>query len=153
MTETPKCPYCGEGMLRITERYLDGRYRSRYCCPKCDACATPGEYCGRVEDAQASALAAALRRVKPENRVLMLEELVGMANKYDWEIVWVECRLTPKCPLTQECPGIAGEHGVWFVTPGKADDIFYAANRYNKTWRCWLRKPTPEQMAAVKWEE
>ena len=26
-------------------------------------------------------------------------------------------------------------------------------HRYNTMWRCWPRKPTPEQMAAVEWEE
>lgn len=26
-------------------------------------------------------------------------------------------------------------------------------SRYGKSWRCWPRKPTPEQMAAEKWEE
>lgn len=150
MNETPKCPYCGAEMQ-------DDSYT--WTCPKCYSNSPvviwdEEKVKGMTEEKKmAYAREAALRRAEPENRVLMLEELVGMANKYDWEIVWVECRLTPKCPLTQECPGIAGEHGVWFVTPGKADDIFYAANRYNKFWRCWPQKPTPEQMAAEKWEE
>lgn len=26
-------------------------------------------------------------------------------------------------------------------------------SRYGKSWRCWPRKPTPEQMAAEKWED
>ena len=26
-------------------------------------------------------------------------------------------------------------------------------SEYGKFWRCWPRKPTPEQMAAEKWEE
>ena len=65
MTETPKCPYCGAEMMGSTERYLDGQYRSRYCCPKCNACAAPGEFCNRAEDAKVSALAAAIRLEEP----------------------------------------------------------------------------------------
>lgn len=155
MTETPECPYCGAEMERITGRYLDGQYKSKYCCPKCGACAPSGAFCGRAEDAQASALAYALRRAEPENRVMTLEELAGMANKGEWELAWMECRniKSEKYFLTQKLPGIAGEHGVWFVTPGKADDIFYAANSYNKTWRCWLRKPTAEESEREKWND
>lgn len=25
-------------------------------------------------------------------------------------------------------------------------------NEYGKTWRCWTKKPTPEQMKGVKWD-
>ena len=30
------------------------------------------------------------------------------------------------------------------------EEIF---GKYNQTWRCWFKKPTPEQMATAEWEE
>lgn len=30
---------------------------------------------------------------------------------------------------------------------------WYADYTYGETWRCWLRKPTPEEMANTPWEE
>lgn len=30
---------------------------------------------------------------------------------------------------------------------------WYADYTYGGTWRCWLRKPTPEEMANIPWEE
>lgn len=30
---------------------------------------------------------------------------------------------------------------------------WYADYTYGETWRCWLRKPTPEEMANTPWED
>ena len=30
---------------------------------------------------------------------------------------------------------------------------WYADYTYEETWRCWVRKPTPEEMANTPWEE
>lgn len=140
----PECPYCGEEME--LHNIPDGLWW--YQCGCCGATAPSDE-------TPAQALAAALHRAEPENRVLTVEELAGMAKKGEWELAWMECRniKSEKCFLMQKLPGIAGKHGVWFVTPGQADDIFYAAHGYNKTWRCWLREPTAEEMEREKWRE
>lgn len=144
MTKTPECPYCGAEME--LHNIPGGLWW--YQCGCCGAIAPSDE-------TPAQARAAALRRVEPENRVLTLEELAGMANKGKWELVWIEYRYikSEKYLLAQKLLGVAGRHGVWLVTPGQADDIFYAANSYNKTWRCWLRKPTAEERERGKWRE
>ena len=91
-------------------------------------------------------------RAEPENRVLTLEKLAEMAYKDDWEFVWLEYQSVPNF-LTHGCPSNANESRVCFLTPGMDYEFFYPVNDYNKTWRCWPRKPTPEQMRAEKWEE
>lgn len=177
MTETPKCPYCGAEMMESTERYLDGQYRSRYCCPKCNACAAPGEFCNRAEDAKVSALAAARRRAaacasyqqlikalcdnvnatpdetleaaeqlkqraEPENRPLTLEEVRKklVSDSIDPPYVWIEQKRDEN-------------KWMWIVAAIARLANEKVFNKYNQVWRCWPRKPTPEQMAAEKWEE
>lgn len=83
---------------------------------------------------------------------MTLEDLDEMACKDDWEFVWLEYQRVPSF-LTQGCPYYVNEVHVWLLTPGTDDEFSYPTNDYNKTWRCWPRKPTPEQMAAEKWEE
>ena len=39
------------------------------------------------------------------------------------------------------------------TAPGLDDPFCYAVNDYNKTWRCWLRKPTAEEMEREKWND
>lgn len=106
--------------------------------------ATPDELLSVVEQLK--------RRAAPKNRLLTLEDLDEMACKDDWEFVWLEYQRVPSF-LTQGCPYYVNEVHVWLLTPGTDDEFSYPTNDYNKTWRCWLRKPTPEQMAAEKWEE
>lgn len=91
-------------------------------------------------------------RAEPEMRPLTLEDLDEMACKDDWEFVWLEYQRVPSF-LTQGCPYYVNEVHVWLLTPGTDDEFSYPTNDYNKTWRCWPRKPTPEQMAAAEWEE
>lgn len=151
MIETPKCPYCGAEMVIVTGEYLDGTYKSRYCCPACGAYAAPSKHMGRKVDAEATALSAALRRAEPENRVLTLEEVKAHCAKGpDAEPLWVEFR--EKCSISRWIfaiipPDVFDRPVIseWIATD--------RSEKYRKTWRCWPRKPTPEQMAAEKWEE
>lgn len=41
--------------------------------------------------------------------------------------------------------GIKNDRSEWIATD--------RSEKYGKEWRCWPRKPTPEQMTAAKWEE
>lgn len=66
MTETPECPYCGAEMELHNIPVPDGLWW--YQCGCCGAIAPSDE-------TPAQALAAALRRVEPENRPLTLDEL------------------------------------------------------------------------------
>lgn len=90
-------------------------------------------------------------RAEPEMRPLTLEEVQAHCAKGpDAEPLWAEFR--------EEC---AISRWIFAVIPPDVFDRpvlseWIATNRnekYGKEWRCWPRKPTPEQMAAEKWEE
>lgn len=96
-------------------------------------------------------LTAALHRAEPEMRPLTLEEVQAHCAKGpDAEPLWAEFR--------EEC---AISRWIFAVIPPDVFDRpvlseWIATNRsekYGKEWRCWPRKPTPEQMAAAEWEE
>ena len=141
MTETPKCPYCGAEMMM--EKY-DNKEIYWYICGKCDCTAPMGKN-------PEAALSAALHRAEPEMRPLTLEEVrAPCAKGPDAEPLWAEFK--------EEC---AISRWIFAVIPPDVFDRpvlseWIATDRsekYGKEWRCWPRKPTPEQMAAEKWEE
>ena len=141
MTETPKCPYCGAEMMM--EKY-DNKEIYWYICGKCDCTAPMGKN-------PEAALSAALHRAEPEMRPLTLEEVrAHCAKGPDAEPLWAEFK--------EEC---AISRWIFAVIPPDVFDRpvlseWIATDRsekYGKEWRCWPRKPTPEQMVAEKWEE
>lgn len=140
MTETPKCPYCG-AETRLNENN-EGIYW--YECRECNAK-------GPTEKTPVEAFSAALHRAEPEMRPLTLEELKAHCAKgRDAEPLWTE--------FMEEC---AISRWIFAVIPPDVFDRpvlseWIATDRrekYGKKWRCWPRKPTPEQMVAEKWEE
>ena len=143
MTETPKCPYCG-AETRLNENN-EGIYW--YECRECNAT-------GPTEKTPVEAFSAAIYRAEPENHPLTLEELKAHCAKgRDAEPMWVEFDTVSDMALwvlantpcgmdEKDIPSLA----YWL----KDEDL---VSEYGKFWRCWLRKPTPEQMAAEKWEE
>lgn len=139
MTETPKCPYCG-AETRINENN-EGIYW--YECRECNAT-------GPTEKTPVEAFSAAIHRAEPENRPLTLEEIIAKLENKELDVVWVECTvLMAAVPMCQ-----SHRHGdtAFFLAPlirGCTDTL----SNYGKTWRCWPRKPSPEQMTAAKWEE
>ena len=144
MTETPKCPYCGGNMEPHSIHGNQGGELSWYSCQKCEAI-SPNK---KTKEA---AIAAALRRTEPENRVLTLEEIYAKIDDEDWNVVWIEGpdsqKAEPMCPYYKE------ENKIVFCAPPFVRVWEETISRYGKSWRCWPRKPTPEQMAAEKWEE
>ena len=136
MTETPKCPYCG-AETRLNENN-EGIYW--YECRECHAT-------GPTEKTPVEAFSAALHRAEPENRLLTLEEAQQISSEdggtwLEEKTAWGLAHITP----------IDNQTGACYIY------TFFAkfplmAEKYGKTWRCWARKPTPEQMAAEKWEE
>lgn len=148
MTETPSCPYCGTEML-------DDSYT--WTCPKCYSNSPvviwdEEKVKGMTEEEKmAYAREAALHRAEPEMRPLTLEEVRAHCEKGpDAEPLWTEFR--------EEC---AISRWIFAVIPPDVFDRpvlseWIATDRsekYGKVWRCWPRKPTPEQMAKAKWEE
>ena len=143
MSETPKCPYCG-AETRLNENN-EGIYW--YECRECNAT-------GPTEKTPVEAFSAAIHRAEPENRPLTLEELKAHCAKgRDAEPLWAELDTvrdmalwvlanTPCGMDEKDIPSLA----YWL----KDKDL---VSEYGKFWRFWPRKPTPEQMAAEKWEE
>ena len=143
MSETPKCPGCGADMELM---HLLCNATFYYACPKCGW----GSPIGIDPE---SAFRMAMRRAEPKNRVLTLEE-VKKSNA-----VWVEGKsgqLTlPPIPVlvygeaTDDCnsntPCIA-------LVNANADMADYLVDDYNHNWRCWLRKPTKEEMEETPWK-
>lgn len=90
-------------------------------------------------------------RVEPTNRVLIPKEIVRIDGA-----VWLEEKsgklTSPPIPML-----VYGEDDcdnniscIVFVNVN-ADKINYLVSDYNHNWRCWLRKPTEEEMEGTQW--
>lgn len=147
MTETPKCPYCGAEML-------DDSYT--WTCPKCYSNSPvviwdEEKVKGMTEEEKmAYAREAALHRAEQEMRPLTLEEVKSHCAKgQDAKPLYIEfSRRTTLSRWILVAPNIECNEP---ATVTRYLDIW--EQDYGKTWRCWPRKPTPEQMAEAKWEE
>lgn len=149
MTETPKCPYCGAEMMM--EKY-DNKEIYWYICGKCDCTAPMGKN-------PEAALSAALHRAEPEMRPLTLDEVLEL-GKDDDSIVYITDRHWEECgwhhPVSITYCSATFEkkcQTLHFYEPGNDLKELWPEAEYGKSWRCWPRKPTPEQMAAEKWKE
>ena len=82
-----------------------------------------------------------MRRAEPENRVLTPEELEVYTG-----FLWNENRF--------DCEGEPAfvEKGFMYAGNGNVDLRRDISDTYGKNWRCWLRKPTKEEMEATPWE-
>lgn len=134
MTETPKCPYCG-AETRLNENN-EGIYW--YECRECNAT-------GPTEKTPVEAFSAALHRAEPELRPLTLEEATESEAP-----VWLEAMGKVCIAQINLSPG---ESIAEYKTIGRGYAEYLYCGDYGILWRCWPRKPTPEQMAAEKWEE
>lgn len=140
MTETQKCPYCG-AETRLNENN-EGIYW--YECRECNAT-------GPTEKTPVEAFSAALHRAEPENHPLTLEEIIAELGNKELDVVWVECTvLMGAVPMF---PSHRHEDTAFFFASLTRQACTETLSNYGKTWRCWPRKPTPEQMKAEKWEE
>ena len=150
MSETPKCPYCGAEMKVDTVRLTQHNWVGWYHCENCRSVGPSKSNCYTEKDAEESALSAALHRAEPEMRPLTLEEVIAKLENKGWDVVWMECPdLRDDVPM---CPSHRRENEAFFLAP-HIRACTEALSNYSKTWRCRPRKPTPEQMAAAKWEE
>lgn len=144
MTETPKCPYCGTE-LEVTHAFVNSvcaAHKLVYTC----FCRECGVYTPKRPTPE-EALSAALHRAEPENRLLTVNEATGSEDP-----VWLETRTRKTLMITDVC--IATDyHYAEVYTMGRGIPYLILLDSYGKLWRCWPRKPTPEQMAAEKWEE
>lgn len=155
MGETPKCPYCG-AELEVTHAFVNSvcaAHKLVYTC----FCRECGVYTPKRPTPE-EALSAALHRAEPEMRPLTLAEALELGEDDD-NIVYIESRRLGGCGWYQPCAIIfdSSEEGqkneIHFYEPGNELPEFWPEAEYGRSWRCWPRKPTPEQMTAAKWED
>lgn len=135
------CPYCGH---KMAHQYVYGDHFFR--CHKCRAVAPD-------KDTEAEAYTAAMQRWQEPNRVLTMEE-VEDACELDNETVllWVEFNCNGVCTLAyQYCTMGEAIATVYMIRPYDEVETDFSKMDYRKKWRCWLRKPTKEEMEAVLW--
>lgn len=141
----PKCPCCGREMLVPVYRdYFNKTWIACCRCNECEAKWKTGDFTGETkEEAAEKARAAAIRR--PQQKPLTLDELFPGGIERSPDVMWIEFK--GQHSLEAWKPAYSGEDFVyWF------NQINYEKDRYNKTWRCWLGKPTDEERAAAPWE-
>ena len=151
MSEKPKCPGCGADMELMRLLCNAAFY---YACPKCG-------WDSPVGIDSESAFRMAMRRAKPKNRVLTLEE-VRNAEKdtFDIAIHWLELKFEPYKYEGKETTCAIFAVSMYF--DDETDDVLYSSadmpdyylrkKEYGKKWRCWLRKPTEAEMRETPWE-
>lgn len=150
MTETPKCPYCGEEMTVMAVRLARHNWIGWCNCENCLSVGPSKSNCYTEEEAKEVAASAAIHRAATENRPLTLGEVQECCEKgIGYMPLWVEFRNTPNVsrwmPINLPDTVFSGETvSIYLKSIG---------DKYNAMWRCWHWKPTPEQMAAEKWEE
>lgn len=160
MSETPKCPYCGEAMnYQFDSSLMNNKekiiYRGYFYCPKCHSRApaiselSELETMERVED---KAYLMATARFEPKNRVLTLEEVEAYCEGgADATPLWYERK-------------DHSDINRWMVIDfpelsfANASTVKYLVNSrlfgptYGEKWRCWLRKPTEKERRETPWE-
>lgn len=153
----PRCPYCGG------EMYEDGNSTYRwYMCPRClsgsprkriDKTEYPTERLAVIAALQ-KARKAAMNRWQEPNRVLTLEEIIDkVLDAVGGVPVWIEHINDTEQKLAWKLSG-------WKVVRGAERCVLIfgtghsvSTENINKTWRCWLRKPTAEEMATTPWRD
>ncbi len=83
-----------------------------------------------------------------KNRVLSLEELAVSAGM----LTFIEDNNgdDEPCVHARMVTYLEGKsHRIYF----DGGRTWYADYAYGETWRCWSRKPTPEEMVNTPWEE
>lgn len=154
----PRCPYCGAEMnLEDNEDVLFGLFADEekmywYQCntPSC------GIHSPATHTKVGAYRAAALARWQKPNRVLTLEEVLVTAyddcNTEQETVMYLECR--------EEYEGYAivtdletDGSKILFEFSGIGGGCKLNEKYYGRLWRCWVRKPTPEEMANTPWEE
>ena len=150
MSETPKCPYCGDRMeprvSLTTERNL---FSAWYQCVTCESTSPRIEFSGGTPNDKIieRLQAVSLRRVEPKNRVLTLEEVdAHCEGGADAAPLWVEFD--------------GGANGWVLIAPVRETRKMDFVSKllatmgilYGKEWRCWLRKPTDAERRETPWE-
>ena len=149
MSETPKCPYCGDGMeIHVRSYATEPEFFSAwYQCVTCESASPRIEFIGSMSQTEIEERLQAMSscRAEPKNHVLTLEEVAQS------EAMWYDDRLRTRTLLVIRGCGRCEPDFTKLVGPFGYE--FYRKNvLYNDFWRCWLRKPTKEEMEGTPWE-
>lgn len=144
MNNTPKCPYCGDRMeIHVLPHTTEQEFFSAwYQCVTCESASPRIDFIGNMSQTTIEKRLQAMssRRVEPKNRVLTLEELKNHAG-----FLWNENR------FESEGEPAYAENDFLYVGNGNVDLKLNISKIYGRRWRCWLRKPTAEEMEETPW--
>ena len=146
MSETPKCPYCGDRMeIHVRPHITEHEFFSAwYQCVTCESASPRIEFIGNTSQAKIEERLQAVssRRAEPKNRVLTLEELKAYCEGgADAAPLWYDSK-------------DYSDVNRWMVIDlpkhafGSAATVNCFVNghffepTYGEEWRCWLKKPT-----------
>ena len=142
----PRCLLCGEEMhlgYAFTSNIVEGHKRKwRYYCK-----------CGLwfpLMDTPEEALFIAQKRWQEPNRVLTLEEVKEQRT------VWLEkvdFYPVPAIFYSYRYPHHSVFGGKFEGRDDFDDNNLYDNEDYRVAWRCWLRKPSAEEMSTTPWRE
>lgn len=166
MDNTPKCPYCGDGMkIRVSLITPDwGLLSAQYKCMTCESTSPRIEFSGGTSNEKIieRLQAAAMRRAEPKNRVLTLEEVKNAEMDTFHNVMhWLELKQPEDSEIRYGVLGasmflfdekIDDDLDVIFTAAGMGEECRMKQKEYCKYWRCWLRKPTPKEMEETPWE-
>lgn len=140
MSEKPKCPGCGADMELM--HLCNAAFC--YVCTKCGWDSPTGI------DSE-SAFRMAMRRAEPKNRVLTMEELKAYCEGgADAAPLWYdEKERNVSRWMVIDLPELA--FGSTATVKRLVNSQFFEPT-YGEKWRCWLRKPTKEEMEGTPWE-
>ena len=148
MNNTPKCPYCGDRMEIHIRSYATEQelFSAWYQCVTCESTSPRVEFIGNTSNDKIKERlqAVSLRRVEPKNRVLTLEEATGSD-----EPVWLEAM--SRVFIADVCVSPDARRAQ-IQTIGEASCAYLPICDYGVLWRCWLRKPTKEEMEGMPWK-
>lgn len=167
MSETPKCPYCGDRMkihvLPHTTEQEQKFFSAWYQCVSCKSTSPRFKFpisCATSEIKKAT-LEVALYRVEPKNRVLTLEEVKNAEMDTFHNVMhWLELKQPEDSEIRYGVLGasmflfdekIEDDLDVIFTAAGMGEECRMKQKEYCKYWRCWLRKPTNEEMEGTPW--
>ena len=156
MSETPKCPYCGDKMkIRVSLTTPDwGLLSAQYKCMTCESTSPRIEFSGGTSNEKIieRLQAVSSRRAEPQNRVLTLEELKAYCEGgADAAPLWYDSKDYSNVNrwMVIDLPELAF---------GSAATVKRLVNSqlfkptYGKNWRCWLRKPTEAERRETPWK-
>lgn len=165
--QAPRCPYCGATMHENLYAYKNGGGWCNFECPNCGAMSPKKENSESCNKAELAAYFVAKKRYEEPNRVLTRKEVEDAYSKTKepicCEIMWCGTKkitwITDAVVPYRELP----RHMQYAIEDDEeeVDEVhgFYIMERqepkwkeYGKTWRCWMRNPTAQEMRDTPWK-